>query len=110
MLTRVDPVGFGGQEFLREVYEKCEDSKELQEKSEEGFLFLTDRSNRSFIKVTILLLLLPRSEVWRTQKPVYVTKGEKVARIEAVDVNFRARSKSLFPESFKKRFEFVDCL
>ena len=43
LLTSVKS-GFG-QEFLREVYEKCEDSKELQEKSEEGFLFLTDRSN-----------------------------------------------------------------
>ena len=32
------------QEFLREVFSKCVDSKELQEKSEEGFLFLTDRS------------------------------------------------------------------
>ena len=29
---------------MREVYSKCVDSKELQEKSEEGFLFLTDRS------------------------------------------------------------------
>ena len=95
--------GFG-QEFLREVYEKCEDSKELQEKSEEGFLFLTDRSNNSqnFSKS---FFFGSRSEVWRTQKPVYVTKGEKVARVEGIDVNFRARSKSLFPESFKKRFE-----
>ena len=37
------------QEFLREVYEKCEDSKELQDKSEEGFLFLTDRSKFSWL-------------------------------------------------------------
>ena len=46
-----DKIGFGCQEFLREVYEKCEDNKELQEKSEEGFLFLTDRSNCSFFNV-----------------------------------------------------------
>ena len=48
-----------------------------------------------------------RSEVWRCQKPVYVTKGEKVARVEGLDVKFRARSKSICPETFKKRFEFV---
>ena len=54
--TFTNHVGFGHQEFLREVYGKCEDNKELQEKSEEGFLFLTDRSNSSFVKVTILLL------------------------------------------------------
>ena len=52
-------ISFGHQEFLREVYEKCEDNKELQEKSEEGFLFLTDRSTCSFWRrknVTIRLL------------------------------------------------------
>ena len=36
-----------------------------------------------------------------------MTKGEKVARVEGLDVKFRARSKSICPESFKKRFEFV---
>ena len=46
----ISHVGFGHQEFLREVYGKCEDNKELQEKSEEGFLFLTDRSNHPFCK------------------------------------------------------------
>ena len=95
------------------MYEKCEDNKELQEKSEEGFLFLTDRSN-CFLASSHNSCVC-RSEVWRTQKPVYVTKGEKVAKgVEGIDVNFRARSKSLFPESYKKRFDmcglFMDFL
>ena len=44
----------------RSVYKRSTNNEELRDISEEGFLFLTDRS-----------------DFWRNQKPIYATKGEK---------------------------------
>ena len=44
----------------RSVYERSSDNPELKDISEEGFLFLTERS-----------------DFWRNQKPIYVTNAKK---------------------------------
>ena len=46
--------------LARSVYKRSTNNLDLKDVSEEGFLFLTDRS-----------------DFWRNQKPIYVTKGEK---------------------------------
>ena len=53
LLTSLN-ISFVGQEFLRAVYKKCEDNKELQEKSEEGFLYLTDRLKLDFFTIHLM--------------------------------------------------------
>ena len=34
---------YSDKEFLRQVFQKCQDHEELKEVSEEGFTFLTER-------------------------------------------------------------------
>ena len=48
------------EQFLRSVYDRSKGTTYLTELSEEGFLFLTDRS-----------------DFWRNQKPIYVTLAER---------------------------------
>ena len=65
-----------GQLFLfssRSVYKRATNNLDLKCVSEEGFLFLTDRS-----------------DFWRSQKPIYVTKDEKEQNAVSKKKNVRA--------------------
>ena len=52
--------------LARSVYKRSTNNLDLKDVSEEGFLFLTDRS-----------------DFWRNQKPIYVTKGEKGKNVKS---------------------------
>ena len=49
------------KQFLRNIFDRVDQAQILKDLSEEGFLFLTERS-----------------EFWRNQKPIYVTVNEKI--------------------------------
>ena len=57
----------------RSVYKRATNNLDLKCVSEEGFLFLTDRS-----------------DFWRSQKPIYVTKDEKEQNAMSKKKNVRA--------------------
>ena len=71
--------GFHGKTFLkilepskldkftmcRSIFHRSDEAEFLKDLSEEGFLFLTQRS-----------------EFWRNQKPIYVTMGEKYNKVK----------------------------
>ena len=58
----------------RSVYKRSSNNFELKDISEEGFLFLTDRS-----------------DFWRNHKPIYVTQGAK-----ETDVKTKQKKKKSF--------------
>ena len=49
------------KQFLQAIFDRADQAEFLKEMSEEGFLFLTGRS-----------------EFWRNQKPVYATLNERL--------------------------------
>ena len=49
------------KQFLRAIFDRADQAEFLKEMSEEGFLFLTGRS-----------------EFWRNQKPIYATLNERL--------------------------------
>ena len=65
----------------RSVYKRSTNNLDLKYISEEGFLFLTDRS-----------------DFWRNQKPIYVTKEEK-------ETNAKSKKKIAASVGAKKRIQ-----
>lgn len=51
--------------MCRSIFHRSDEAEFLKDLSEEGFLFLTQRS-----------------EFWRNQKPIYVTMGEKYNKVK----------------------------
>ena len=51
--------------LCRSIFHRSDEAEFLKDLSEEGFLFLTQRS-----------------EFWRNQKPIYVTMGEKYNKVK----------------------------
>jgi hypothetical protein len=60
-----------------------------------AFVYLTDRSAAAEYRPSHLA----RSEVWRTKKPLYVTKGEPGEGLDKV----QGRRHSVMPDFLKKR-------
>merc|ERR1711971_435181 len=71
------------KEFLRSIFDKLE-NKEIQSVMEEGFLFLTERS-----------------EFWRTQRPMYVIEGDRPSKNQ-LKIRRASRRMSIFTADLRK--------